>query len=503
MSFHSPTMKRLLFPLSLLFLLLILFSPAGRSQEQGWSQPLRLGDGWFPDIVADASGQLHLVYASALGDSANFAGYDVVMYTTSADGVKWSTPIDIGARPQNSGSEVTRPYLITDRANNLHMTYRDTTVFYAQVPIPLAAQAGNWSLKAISQGYFSVIGIDSRGRYHLAYTDNVVTDQCPICYHLFYTYSDNSGQSWSSPTDVSSLPTGSAKPQMIIDEQDNLYLFWEAGTGGSYGQLVDPTIVLFSFSSDHGVTWSLPSQLSPPGERARHPGMGLDGEQNLVVVWLDPQTDEVYYRVSRERGRGWTTATPIPGIWGGWGVYPGRLDHYVMALDSLGQLHLVLVGRTSTSQQSLDLLHLVWNGEGWSAPEIIASFYGDVPEWPEIAIANGNELHVSWFIRPEAYIWSGGFGSQVWYAHRTLDAPRFEQVLLPTLTPAPTPTEAPLLAEPTPEPLSDAAAQAEELAFYGDITTENDEVLLILQSILPVLLFIGLSTTVIRRLQRS
>lgn len=495
-------MKRLLFPLTLLCLLLILFSPVGHSQDFGWSQPLRLGDGWFPDLVADASGQLHLVYASALGDSDNFAGYDVVMYTTSHDGMKWSTPVDIGARPQNAGSEVTRPYLITDRANNLHLTYRDTTVFYAQAPIALAGQASSWSLKAINQGYFSVIGIDSQGRFHLAYTDNVVTDQCPICYHLFYRYSDDGGQSWSAATDVSSLPTGSAKPQLIIDDQDNLYLFWEAGIGGSYGQLVDPTLVLFSFSTDHGQTWSLPSQLSPQGERARHPGMGLDGGQNLVVVWLDPQTDEVYYRVSRERGRNWTPVTLIPDIWGGWGVYPGRLDHYVMALDSLGQLHLVLVGRTSPGQQSLDLLHLIWNGENWSSPEIVASFYGDVPEWPEIAIANGNELHVTWFIRPEAYIWSGGFGSQVWYAHRTLDTPRYEQVVLPTLTPALTPAPTPALAEPTAEPLSDAAAQAAQLDFYSDITTENDEVFLILQSVLPVLLFIGLSTAIIRRLQR-
>ncbi|MBP8001192.1 MAG: exo-alpha-sialidase [Chloroflexi bacterium] len=495
-------MKRLLLAIPLLILFLLWASPPGQSQNNTWSRPLRLGDGWFPDIVTDATGYVHLVYASAVGDSDNFKGYDVVMYTGSTDGVRWSPPNDIGARPQSAGSEVTRPYLVADARNRLHLTYRDTTVFYAQAPADLAGQAGSWSLKPINLGYFSVFGLDNQDRMHLLYTDNVVSDQCAICYHLFYRFSDNDGQSWSSATDVSTLPIGSAKPQLIIDEQDNLYLFWEAGIGGSYGQLVDPTVVLFSFSTDRGETWSLPSQLSADGERARHPGLGLDGEGNLVVVWLNPQTDLVHYRISGDGGRTWTAAAAIPHIWGGWSIYPGRLDHYVMAADSQGHLHLVLVGRTSANQSSLDLLHLTWDGSAWSDPEIIASFYGDVPEWPEITIANGQELHVTWFIRPEAYIWSGGFGSQVWYAHRLLDVPRVEEVFLPTLTPPPATPTAELLTTPTVVPLSAAGAQTESLGFYGDITTENDDVFLIFQSLVLPLLFIMGATFIIRQFQK-
>ncbi len=496
-------MKRLFLLSILISLLLILLSPVGYGQGgEEWSRPLRLGDGWFPDVAADSSGRIHLVYASALGDIEEYHGYDIVMYTTSQDGVRWTPPNDIGARPQLAGSEATRPYLISDAQNNLHLTFRDTTVFYARVNAAVAERANHWFQKPIQQGYFSVFAQDSQDRYHIVFTDNVVTDQCPICYHVYHTYSDNQGETWSTPLDVSSLPTGSAKPRLIVDSQDRLYLIWEAGVGGSYGQLIDPTTVLFATSTDRGATWSLPAQLSPQNDRARQPGLGIDGQENLMAVWLDPLTDVVYYRVSVDRGRTWTPTAPIPSTYGGWNIFPARLDHYVMDKDSQGNLHLVLVGRTSLAQQSLDLLHLTWDGTTWSAPDVIASFYGDVPEWPEITIANGNQLHVAWFIRPEAYIWSGGFASQIWYAQRTLDVPGTAPVPVATLTPMPSPTPEPTLAVPTVAALAPEVVQASELGFVGDITTENDEVFLILQSLIPSLLFIGLAATVVRRLRQ-
>lgn len=494
-------MKRIILILSIAAILLLWASPVGQGQRNTWSRPLRLGDGWFPDVAADVSGRVHLVYASATGDSENYQGYDIVMYTSSPDGVKWSTPNDIGARPQVGGSEATRPYLIADNNHTLHLTFRDTTVFYAQANALLAAQSNHWSIKPISEGYFSVVALDSQNRIHLVYTDNVVTDQCPICYHVYHTYSDDNGATWSAHTDVSTLPTGSAKPRLVIDDQDQLYLIWEAGIGGSYGQLIDPTSVVYTFSTDRGETWGLPMPMSPVNERARHPGIGLDGDEKVIAVWLAPQTDLVYYRLSEDRGRTFTPAAPIPNTFGGWNVHPGRLDHYVLERDSLGHLHLVLVGRIRADQRHLDLLHLVWDGQNWSTPEVIASFYGDVPEWPEMAIANGNQLHVTWFIRPEAYIWSGGYASQIWYAQRTLDAPRIEPHPLPTLTPIPSPTPEPTRLIPTVDPLSDDVVLTEALGFYGNITTENDEVFLIFQSLIPSLLLIGLVVAVTRRLR--
>ncbi|MBI3243390.1 MAG: hypothetical protein HYZ49_13960, partial [Chloroflexi bacterium] len=62
-------------------------------QASNWTEPSVISFGWFPDITADASGRVHLVWSSGT------AGYNVVLYTSSMDGVNWSTINDIAALP--------------------------------------------------------------------------------------------------------------------------------------------------------------------------------------------------------------------------------------------------------------------------------------------------------------------------------------------------------------------------------------------------------------------
>jgi hypothetical protein len=110
-------------------------------QQGAWSQPVLMGPGWFPTMAADVSGRVHLAWASTMtiDHSSNtqgeeYSGYDVVMYASTDDGVEWDGNYDIMARKQSAGSEVTRPSFFADQIGILHMTYRDTTVYYSQAP---------------------------------------------------------------------------------------------------------------------------------------------------------------------------------------------------------------------------------------------------------------------------------------------------------------------------------------------------------------------------------
>jgi hypothetical protein len=219
------------------------------AQSSVWSSPVLLTPegqfGWFPDVAVDLTGQIHVVWASYS------ARYDAVMYTTSRNGREWSNVNDIAAVPQVGGSEATRPALFIDHYNLIHMTYRSKIVYYSQAPVASAYSANAWTLTHAVSGvngeqiaYFSRVVRDSQGTLHLIFSENVISASCPICFHLFYRRSEDNGRSWSAPVDVSRLETGSAKPQLLIDGQDNLHLVWEAGQGGSYGQLTNPTQVL-------------------------------------------------------------------------------------------------------------------------------------------------------------------------------------------------------------------------------------------------------------------
>lgn len=437
----------------------------GQTEEppSGWSEPALISYGWFPDIAADASGRVHLVWSSGT------TGYDVVMYTASDDGVTWTDINDIAARP-TLGS-VTRPTIVIDPLGVFHMTFKDYTVYYTSGPAASVSAASLIPYRQVSKGpaaYFSKVLRDSKGRLHFIITENVFSSVCSLCLHVFYRWSDDNGQTFSDLVDISeAIPTGAAKTQFVIDDQDNLHVVWEAGRGGDLGQLLTTnTKVYYAVSRDRGTTWETPiefrtpplleAEATPTGTpeppqktTARNVVLGLDGEGKLLVAWLGLPQDLIYYRVSSDQGRTWTDPQPIPDVWGGWSIHPGRLDTYTMATDSAGQIHLVFVGRTvenvklrhtTDGSTLLDLLRVSWDGSGWSKPDTITTLAGDVPEWPRLAISNGNQLNLAWFVRDQENIFGDPGGYQIWYARGSSSASFVPSAPLPTIAPTVRPT---------------------------------------------------------------
>lgn len=461
-------------------------NPAATGQASGWSAPVALGYGWFPVVAADLSGRVHVAWASGS------AGYDVVLYTTNADGQTWSETTDIVAYP--STGKVTRPALMADPLGVLHMTFRSSEgngiVYYSQAPVVLVSPSTMTAHKRISGGYFSSTIRDSKGVLHLIYTEDVLSPTCAICYHIFYLRSVDNGLSWSEPVDISSaLQTGAAKPQIIIDQEDNIHVVWESGQGGDLGMLLSRSAaVAYAASYDGGKSWTNPTTLSPDADSAsrlsesggRNITIGLDGEGRLIVVWLGLPEDVVYFQVSDDEGRSWSEPQALPGVWGRWSIHGTRQDSYSMATDSSGYVHLIMVGRVTNNkllrdnQKSLELLHLVWNKSSWSAPEAIAHFpvfgrdqsgilAGDYPEWPRIAIGNGNQMHLVWFVRDAENLYDSTANYQIWYSRGTSSSPSLAPVVWPTLTPA-----APL-ASPTKSPGHPTPQVTATANFFGEI----------------------------------
>lgn len=492
----------------LLILLGSVTTPVSYSQTSAWSEPVPLSpaerSAWFPDIAVGPQGQIHVAWSAGAeikGEDKNSAivnSYTAVIYTTSLDGQEWSKPIDIAALP-GPYAEVSRPTLLVDQRGMLHMTYRREPIFYSHSPEETAASSSSWSLPrqiTVNEvGYFSQPALDKQGMLHVVFTENVILPDCPICFHLFYRRSSDNGLTWSGLTDISKLPTGAAKPQILVDKQNNLHVVWEAGPGGTLGSVMSPTKIMYAASYDGGKTWTTPVEFLTPNGTANNVAIGLDREGKLLVAWLSPPEDLVYYQLSQDQGHSWSLPRPIPGIWGGASVYATRQDDYAMATDGSGDVHLVLVGRTSSTQKSLSVLHLIWNGVDWSPPEAITTLIGDAPEWPRLAAGYGNQLHVVWFVRDAAHVWdSTNQKYRIWYARGTSSAPPASPVIRPTFTPkstpkaiaTPVPTPSATLS-PTPTPTLDPSlAQAPVPAEAIDsVYTDMDEIKLLIGSLVP------------------
>jgi hypothetical protein len=476
-----------------------------------WQEPVRLSaagnSSWFSDVVADRSGVTHVVWSSGIVIGAGNV-FDVVMYSKSSDGVTWTAPIDIAAIP--SKGAVTRPAVLIDGNGRMHLTYRRYNIWYTNAPaqdIRPATLRPTMDVSSEENGYFSEMALDARGRLHLFHTENIFDPGCLGCFHLFHRYSDDGGQTWSEMANIWRQSTGSAKPQVVIDSGDNVYVAVEVGRGGDLGQVPPPANVAFLASYDRGLTWTPPYYFATePGEEGRTIALGLDGNQTLVAAWVRyalEQPATVRYSLSNDQGRTWSPPQPIPGVTPD---SPSPTDGYHMVSDSQGNLHLAFSGRKpAEASTSFSLLLVRWDGSEWSAPQTVVQYAnGDVAEWPRLAIGLGNQLHVTWFKRDAANVFDSERGQyQVWYRRGELD--------LPAIAPSPYATRTPTatvvtVSTGTPIPNDPAQIATSKPALPTaapptDIYRENDYLLIAAQSVLPVAALVAL-VFIFKRLRR-
>ena len=541
--------------LIMLLLLLMLGNNTSLAQDHGWSTPQILSNesqsSWFPDVAIDASGRIHVVWSSLISTGVGQA-YDTVMYTTRKTGQAWTQPIDIAAIKTKGA--VTRATLLPDQKGILHMTYRSYSLFYTQGPaqnIAANTLATPFLVSTPENGYFSRMVSDADGRIHLFFSANIYDNNCPGCFHIFYRQSTDGGQTWTEAVDVSRQITGAAKPQAVIDRNNVIHVVWEAGEGGDLGQIPDPTSVVYASSSDLGETWSTPYEFPAPGGRARNISIGRFGNNQLIVVYLGLPENIVYYQLSNNSGKTWGPPSPITGILGGNSLYPAHTDDYAMVSDETGDVHLALVGQladkrfdaidpsaeaaltstpthtltptqsvsTATPENSLSLLpttpptpikealnvlYLSWNGSKWSQPEVVASFRGDAPEWPRLAIGLGNQLQLVWFVRDEAHIWGGdgAFRYRVWYSNKTITAPAATPVewndLFIAAESTPTAQESGIMPTRTGVTPSLATITPSQLSNRPLIYNERGYLFIVGVSLVPVLLLLGIFIIILR-----
>jgi hypothetical protein len=421
----------------------VLLSAQPSSGQSMWTSPVALSEpgffAWFPDITADPYGIVHLVFASG------YQGFDEVFYMNSSDGQTWSKQNDIFAMPWvGTNSAATRPSLMVDRHGHLNISFVDlTTVYYSRVSVSSGSKVSAWAPKQTISGgqiaYFSKMALDSKNIIHFIFSQNTPSDNCPICYHLYYRYSKDDGTSWAPAVDIIPGALGAVKPQLMVDRNDNLHLVWESGRGGGLGQLTNPTSVSYTSSKDGGKTWSAPQTLSRSAdENAKNITIGQDRLGNLVVVYWSRAIDQIVYRVSTDGGNIWSAASPIPDILGAAAVYASNLDDYSVAADSNGDLHVAAIGRLSGSTDTLNIFDLVWDGYSWAKPDVIATYKNDVPEWPRITVSQGNQLYVTWFVRDAAHIFQENGVYQVWYSKKTASSPSVNTLPIPTAGSVPT-----------------------------------------------------------------
>lgn len=421
-----------------------------------WEKPIRLSDpnqmAWFPDVAASDDGTVVVVWSG--GVQRGKAAFDTLVLT-KRQGDFWSRPVDVQAALIIQGmSFVTRNSILIDRYGDLLATFRvPTTLFFSRVPLPQATLASAWAspyrLSGSNVAYYNELAVDPYGRLHVVWSEITITEKsCEGCSEIYYRSSDNDGETWTAPKDLSQSPGyDSLKPHIWVARDGWVYVTWQEGKGLS-GWERKPFGIGLTRSPDRGRTWLGPVLITATVGSPQQGVLGEDGQGALILIWRTAETETVYFQRSTDHGESWSSPMPLPGFRARpWAQIP--YDDYDLARDSLGRLHFVGVGAVGGEGQ-VGVWHMMWDGTTWHGPFLVSA-NRNFPEWPRLAVSEGRQLHLVWFERDPENMYNSDAGRYtVWYSTALTDAPLARRTPMPRPAPTPTPTRwIPLTPSPT------------------------------------------------------
>lgn len=400
--------------------------------------------GWFPDLAVDQAGTVHVIWGSGAIDpnvpdpAAPEASLDLLRYRAWQNG-GWTTMNDVVFTC--TGGYTVRNSLTVNIDGQLQALVRTC---FDQSTLNVAASdawsALNWTApRRLGTSYYNALAADSQGRLHALYNEMVFgePEQAALASEIFYRRSDDGGQTWSVRMNLANLIGGDERMQIKVDAQDRVHVVWDHGSDWYLG-LDNPGKGIYRRSDTAGETWLPQVSLGLGDDPVVQTTLGLTLEGNPLVVYRSALRDEIFYQYSPDGGNNWTAAEPIPGIRARDPIERG-LDSYTLTTDSANRLHLIAVGFPEGSNAMIPmLLHLVWDGQRWSEPLIVAQG-PNYPMWPRAVIAQGNQLHVTWFTYTEVSDWGE---RRVWHGWTQLDSPTVAASAprpIPVIVPTPTP----------------------------------------------------------------
>lgn len=145
---------------------------------------------------------------------------------------------------------------------------------------------------------------DNEGTLYLFYHDLVGERR-----YIYVTVSDDDGQTWTDPTRLDDTLYYSGMPGADIDSQGRLHVAWHA-------QITSDAkfAIYYSRSDDKGQTWSTPTVISTLADRydRLYAAVAIDSKDNPHIVWNsaiqgDSNIGDVYYSSSDDGGQNWAT----------------------------------------------------------------------------------------------------------------------------------------------------------------------------------------------------
>ena len=418
-----------------------------------WSAPINLSNSpttvsRYPDIVADPSGRVHVVWVEQ--DDLTEAGFDpdrgpvysssesTVMYTSLVDDV-WSPPVDVTFDVSPFG--LILPRIAVDHSGAVQIMYLRGSGHW--LLSSLAGQdptsARNWRLPLnVSQLWgspaverFGDMLIDTNGTMHVRFATQSEGPQVHDS-GIYYTSTDDSGYSWTPPAEIGNVgetalfEVRAFGSNWILDDQDHIYAIVHQFFGGK-------NLAALIVSKDQGISWSDPLPLN--AEDVEAAWIAVVG--NELHVFVSENAQVITHRYSLDGGDSWSPSVKVADTYLPW-LYGG----IAVAHDSLGRLLIAY-------PEEGDIWTRLWDGFQWSTPVNVSQSPQQLDFWPRMVISEGNQAHLVWYSGYQELplydvlkrLDQGEY--EVRYSQLELDAPALATSPYPTTMPAAVVTSTP------------------------------------------------------------
>ena len=199
------------------------------------------------------------------------------------------------------------PQIAVDAAGTIYMAWEDddTANFDSNILFSRSTDGGVTFLptpapKQVSNSlgcsFSPVMAVDAGGNINIVWEDS---GDCSFrTSNIFFSRSTDGGVTFSTPTNLSATMTTASfsVPQIAADTAGNINVVWESDTGN--------LAIWFSGSSDGGATFSSPQMVSTNTGGSLNPQIAVDKNGSINVVWEDDIANHSDISFSRSTDKG-------------------------------------------------------------------------------------------------------------------------------------------------------------------------------------------------------
>jgi hypothetical protein len=276
-----------------------------RSNDNGltFSDPDNISETALGSVIPQISLEGNNVYVVWVEQTNTPLNNEIFFVRSTDGGLTFSDPENISETAQRSGSPQ-----ISSEGNNVYVVWEDSEndtplnrdIFFARSTDGglTFSEYDNISEQNTGNSFSPQISSEGNNVY-VVWEDD--TDNIPGNTDIFFARSTNGGLTFSEPENISENPEFAFEPQ-ISSEGNNVYVVWSGDTD-------NPDItagIFFARSTDGGLTFSEPVNISEEDTGdAIDPQISTEGN-NVYVVWEDdvdtPDIDEIFFARSTDGG---------------------------------------------------------------------------------------------------------------------------------------------------------------------------------------------------------